>query len=277
MHGKLTCVVNDIAGDNDRLLSEHGLSFWVEMDAGVVLFDTGKSEKVLSNNLSVLNLDPQRIRGVALSHAHRDHTGGLGFILKNHPGMDIYSHPDIFTQRYSLKNGEYVRIGIPDEIEESLKKASLHMSSHPAQILPGLWTTGEITDRTEREGGSANHFTHEEVAWLPDRYRDDISLVLDLGDHLALICGCCHAGLLNTLFHVKKVFSKPVKLVMGGTHLLAAEKAYLEYITEKLEEHFPSVQYYLNHCTGEVAVKFLAETFSSRASDFPAGASVILI
>ena len=46
------------------------------------------------------------------------------------------------------------------------------------EILPHLWTTGEITRRPEPEGRSAAHFIQTVSGWAPDTYRDDLSLVL---------------------------------------------------------------------------------------------------
>ena len=48
MSSRITCVVNDTALEKTGLQSEHGLSFWIETENGVVLFDTGQSAKVFS-------------------------------------------------------------------------------------------------------------------------------------------------------------------------------------------------------------------------------------
>ena len=270
---KITCVVNDVVKENAGLKSEHGLSFWIETEGGVVLLDAGQSSEVLTHNLSALDLDVSKVKAVALSHGHNDHTGGLAVILDQTPGIDIYANSDILAKRYSLKNGEYRFIGIPEEISIKLESATLHLSTSPQEIIPGLWTTGEITDRPEREGGSASHFTRSGDLWQNDHYRDDMSLVLEMENNNILICGCCHAGLLNTLAQVSSTFAKPIKYIFGGTHLLAAEMPYLSYLKDKLEENYPRVEYYLNHCTGQNAIDYLSDVFNSRVKEFPAGSS----
>ncbi len=274
MSTKIICVVNDIAIENAGLKSEHGLSFWIETENGVVLLDSGQSSEVFSHNLSVLDLDAAKVKAVALSHGHNDHTGGLAAILDHNPEVDIYANPGIMTPRYSLKKGEYIYIGMPENVRERLAEAHLHISAEPQEIVPGLWTSGKIEDRQEREGGSANHFIRSDDSWQADHYRDDLSLVLEMDDSIALICGCCHAGLLNTLFQVQSSFSKPVAYIFGGTHLVTSEKPYLSYLKDKLNEHFPKADYYLNHCTGSTAIQYLSKKLDSRVMEFPAGRTV---
>ena len=137
-----------------------------------------------------------------------------------------------------------------------------------------VWTTGEITSRTEFEGRSPHHYIQAGNGWQPDPYRDDISLVLKTNQGLVVICGCCHAGILNTLFHVERKFGGPILAVLGGLHLLYAEDQYLEHVVQVFDERFPDVSFYLNHCTGENAFNKLAAAFGSQIRACPAGTLV---
>jgi len=74
---KITCVIDNSVLRSSNLWGEHGLSFWIATDQGCALFDTGRSGSVLLHNLGVLNINPQELKVVILSHAHNDHTGGL--------------------------------------------------------------------------------------------------------------------------------------------------------------------------------------------------------
>ncbi len=271
---KITCVVDNNAKENTGLRSEHGLSFWIETEDGVLIFDTGQTAAALALNLGLLNLNIQDADTLALSHAHYDHTGGLEFILSQKKNLKIYAHSDLFQPRYSFREGEYRSIGIRLTQEELSQRAELHLSDSPQEIFPNLWTTGEISPRPEAEGRSPHHFIRVNGEWQPDPYLDDLSLVLKTPKGLILICGCCHAGLLNTLLHVQKKFSGPIISIFGGTHLRATSEAELRQVAERLETRHPNVELYLNHCTGKEAQAFLANLFGERVKAFPAGATL---
>jgi 7,8-dihydropterin-6-yl-methyl-4-(beta-D-ribofuranosyl)aminobenzene 5'-phosphate synthase len=274
MTTRIICVSNDIVVKDSTLLSEHGLSFWIRTEYGTVLFDTGQTPGVLSHNLKELRLSLQNIDMLALSHAHYDHTGGLVAVLSNNTKLVMFAHPDIFRPRYSLRQGEYRSIGLAYDQFSLSQQIKLNLSNTPTEITPNLWTTGEISERPEPVGGSPNLFIHDGVDWQPDPYRDDMSLVLETTLGLVVICGCCHAGILNTLFHVERKFKGPILAVLGGLHLLYAEDQYLEHVVRVFDEHFPDVSFYLNHCTGGNTFNKLVNAFGSRVKACPAGTIV---
>ncbi len=90
---------------------------------------------------------------------------------------------------------------------------------------------------------------------------------------LVIVCGCCHAGLLNTLAHVRRIFNKEIEAVVGGAHLADVEAKALEHAINYLRAtSLKDVPYlYLNHCTGERALATLAQAFGKKASPCPAG------
>lgn len=267
----IICVVNNDVKEDTHLHGEHGLSFWIQTEHGVVLLDTGQTPGVLSHNLKELRLSFQDVDMLALSHAHYDHTGGLEAVLSSNPTLTLFAHPDIFRPRYALRQGEYRSIGLAYDQFSLSQRIKLNLSAAPTAIVPDLWTTGEISERLEPVGGSPNLFIRDGADWQPDPYRDDISLVLKTNQGLVVICGCCHAGILNTLFHVERKFGGPVLAVLGGLHLLYAEDQYIEHVVHVFDERFPDVSLYLNHCTGENAFKKLGNAFGSLVRACPAG------
>jgi 7,8-dihydropterin-6-yl-methyl-4-(beta-D-ribofuranosyl)aminobenzene 5'-phosphate synthase len=263
MEMRITCLVDNAARAGSRLRAEHGLAFLIETDAGRVLFDTGQSGTVLMHNCAVLGIDPGTIDALAISHAHYDHTGGLPALLEGtRPGIPLYAHPDLFRERFSQRRNETAarEIGVPLAKEALASQATLHLSTDPQEVLPGIWTTGEITSRSEPEGRSAHHLVRSEGGWAPDLYRDDMSLVVHGDSGAVLLCGCCHAGLLNTLSHVRRTFRSPITAIAGGTHLVSADANHMQRVCKAMLETGSLRRLYLNHCSGEDALCALRGT-----------------
>jgi 7,8-dihydropterin-6-yl-methyl-4-(beta-D-ribofuranosyl)aminobenzene 5'-phosphate synthase len=267
---RVVCVVDNSVLPLSAFWGEHGLAFWIESGGERMLFDTGASGTVLLHNLEIAGLSLQSLYALALSHSHPDHTGGLPALLKQRRGIPTYAHPDLFRPRYSRKKGEMQSKWLPLSPEALRQESEMHLSDAPQFIGEGVWTTGEILNRSEPEGRSAHHFVRSGEDWIADPYRDDISLVLETKAGLYLVCGCCHAGLLNTLAHVRRMFGKYPIGVMGGTHLIGASQEQLDHTVECLRE-MGSPQLHLNHCTGQPAYVALSQAFGDRVAHCPAG------
>ena len=268
---KTTCVIDNAVQHGSPFWGEHGLSFLIETDNGGILFDTGQTEAVLSHNLDLLGSAPRGITALVLSHAHVDHTGGLVAALALMPGLALYASPNLFRPRYAIRGGEYRSIGLSITRDELAQRVDLRFSETPFRIVPEVWTTGEITDRSEPEGRSSRHVVPADNGWQPDTYRDDMSLVVETEGGLTVICGCCHAGLLNTLARVHQVFQRPIVAIIGGTHLIDAGATHLQHVIEVLQRVYRSPLLYLNHCTGERAYIALTNAFGDQVKPFPAG------
>jgi 7,8-dihydropterin-6-yl-methyl-4-(beta-D-ribofuranosyl)aminobenzene 5'-phosphate synthase len=268
---KITCVIDNTVQQGSAYWGEHGLVFYLETDQGHVLFDTGQSGAVLQHNLTLLDKSLANVSGLILSHAHHDHTGGLSTVLSEKPGLPLYASPDLFRPRFGLREDGYKSIGLTLTQSELAKMAELRLNEAPVEVLPGVWTTGEINERPEPEGRSPRHFVPAGDKWQPDPYQDDFSLVLETQEGVVVICGCCHAGLLNTLAHVRRLFPDPIIAILGGTHLVTADEAHLQRVIEILRDRYDSPRLYLNHCTGTQAYVALVHAFGERVSACPAG------
>jgi 7,8-dihydropterin-6-yl-methyl-4-(beta-D-ribofuranosyl)aminobenzene 5'-phosphate synthase len=270
---RVVCLVDDaVAGG--RYWGEHGLSFWIESAAGVVLFDTGQSGTVLLHNLELARLDPRRIDAIVLSHAHNDHMGGLDAMLRETGRRPLYAHSDLLRERFSRHGSQIDRIGPVLGCEPLERRVDLHLSAQAQQVLPGVHTSGEISSRSEPEGRSNGHLVRDANGWSADPYRDDLSVVLQTAQGLVLVCGCCHAGLLNTLQQVHSTFGRPVHTIVGGMHLGSANEQQLQHIMEVLRGA-DAPRMYPNHCTGQSAYVALSNAFGERVAPCPAGTELV--
>jgi 7,8-dihydropterin-6-yl-methyl-4-(beta-D-ribofuranosyl)aminobenzene 5'-phosphate synthase len=267
---KITCLVDNSVQTRSTLWGEHGLAFLIEAEGRGVLFDTGASGAVLLHNLLEIKALPDSATAVALSHAHYDHTGGLGAFLGLRSGLPLYAHPDLLRERFSRQDEGMRSRGLRLAEPDLRSLTDLHLSAAPQEILPGVWTTGEIVERPEPEGRSPHHFIRYGEGWAPDPYRDDMAMVLDSPMGLVLVCGCCHAGLLNTLAHVQRTFGRDPVAVVGGTHLGNADADHLNHLVKELDR-LGAPALYLNHCTGLKAHLALAFAFDEQVHPCPAG------
>jgi 7,8-dihydropterin-6-yl-methyl-4-(beta-D-ribofuranosyl)aminobenzene 5'-phosphate synthase len=274
------CLVDNTALRGSTLWGEHGVAFTIETPDGSLLFDTGQSGDVLVHNAEQMHIDFKRFDALVVSHAHHDHTGGLAhFLALGRPGTPLYANPDLFRERFALKDGKAHSIGLRLSQAEVTGHVNLHLSTEPTEILSGVWTTGEISERPDFKGRSSQHHIRVGGTWQPDPYKDDLSLVIQTSQGLVVICGCCHAGLLNTLAHIRRCFSQPVRAIIGGTHLASARPEDLEHVRITLKDQGlgDSPILYLNHCTGERAQAFLAQAFGEKMKSCPAGTELVLI
>jgi 7,8-dihydropterin-6-yl-methyl-4-(beta-D-ribofuranosyl)aminobenzene 5'-phosphate synthase len=112
---------------------------------------------------------------------------------------------------------------------------------------------------------------------VADAYLDDMALVLEQEGHVMLLCGCCHAGLLNTLAHAVGVVGRPIEVVAGGLHLTSATEEELEHICSVLGEEPALQRIQPNHCSGEAAFVALTNAFgASVVRPCPAGTTLEL-
>ena len=100
---KITIVYDNEA--NPGLKSGWGFSCLIEAKEKI-LFDTGDSGEHLIYNLRQLNVQPESVAAVVISHPHWDHTGGLKELLKPNNSAEVF-HPKSFSKPTEVSPGGY--------------------------------------------------------------------------------------------------------------------------------------------------------------------------
>lgn len=114
---KITIISDNTVYKKD-LKSEWGFSCLVEVEnLPNILFDTGASGSVLLYNLEKLDINPESIECVIISHDHLDHTGGLEDFLEVNSNVKLYL-PSTFSS--TPKAEEVIRVKGPVEIYKNV-------------------------------------------------------------------------------------------------------------------------------------------------------------
>ena len=260
---RITTLVENTV-NKSGLLAEHGLSLLLETEDEVILFDTGQGSTLIYNAAD-MGIDLSRIGKIVLSHGHSDHTGGLGDALKASGGAHVYGHPSIFDERYSKTKCEQRSIGIPYTREcLQLRGAELHLSKTPIQITHSIQTTGEVKRQTDFETIHDRLRVMRDGVLMKDELMDDLALMIDGQEGVAVIFGCGHSGVINTLIQVKRtVGDTPISMVIGGIHLMDATTDRIDRTIHELKK-FNIGKLALCHCTGMLAMVKLYEAFGDK-------------
>lgn len=212
-----------------ELRTDWGFACWVEIGETVVLFDTGGDSAILLRNMAQLSLNPQAIDIIVLSHIHSDHVGGLLGLLDARIGASASSvEPPVV----------YVPATFPASFKADVRaRTDLVEVTDPAEILPGVHTTGEVGSSIVEQ-----------------------ALVVETGDGLAVVTGCAHPGIVEMVRKAKEAADGEVALVMGGFHLGGASQGQIEGIIADFRQL--GVQRVAPcHCTGDRARQMLADAF----------------
>jgi 7,8-dihydropterin-6-yl-methyl-4-(beta-D-ribofuranosyl)aminobenzene 5'-phosphate synthase len=259
---RITTLSENTAG-NGEILAEWGLSILIETGQASILFDTGKSISA-GHNADTLGVDLSRVDKIVLSHSHGDHTGGLKEILrKMRKEVEIVAHPDVWEAKYALRQGEADRfIGIPfQHYELENLGARFNLTREPVTLADNIMTTGEVPMVTDYEKVDTALFVKEENGWRPDTVADDQAIIISTPSGLAIILGCAHRGIINTLYHAQKLTgTERIHTVIGGSHLLDASEERLWLTIAALRE-LGTPRLGLCHCTGLPVASLLAQEF----------------
>jgi len=205
--------------------SDWGFSCLIEGAEKTILFDTGTKPEILMQNIEALNVDPNSIDLIVISHNHGDHTGGLRTILEKNSKVKVY-----------------LPFSTPASFIESIQStgATVFTEKDPKQILDGVYLTGEMgTDILEQ------------------------SLILDTPKGLVVVTGCSHQGIVNILERTKEIVNKNIYLVFGGFHLLRHSEEMVKDIISKFKSN--GVQKCgCTHCTGDEAIQLFKDAFGDN-------------
>jgi 7,8-dihydropterin-6-yl-methyl-4-(beta-D-ribofuranosyl)aminobenzene 5'-phosphate synthase len=271
---KVTVIIDNTENPCSDLCTEHGLSFYFEIDHKKWMLDVGASSSY-AENAGKLGISIADVDVLMLSHAHADHTGGLRTFLEKNSHAKIYLSSHIDDRGYySTRRGRKRNISIDNELLKAypdrfvMVDSDFRISSHVSlqTEIPNRYLRPKA-NATLLAGEKQDNFDHEIVVKIQD----------EQGAHL--LSSCSHLGILNTL---ATCLEGTVQTYIGGLHLIDsdAEHTYetdaeLKEIGERIRQDYPDLKIYTGHCTGAHAMEVLSTILGERIQLFYTGAEII--
>lgn len=166
----------------EGLKTSWGFSCIIKGTEKTILFDTGGDGSILLANMEKLDINPEEIDLIVLSHIHGDHVGGLNRFLEINPEVDVYV-PESFPKDSK------------DEIKE--QGANVIDVQNSVEICENVYSTGELGTSIIEQ-----------------------SLIIQTEKGLIVITGCAHPGIVEIVEKAKTLTENKVLFVMGGFHLV---------------------------------------------------------
>lgn len=202
---KLTVLCDNNSIIDNYLLAEPALSFLIEDNDEVILFDTGYSD-VFLRNAEKMNIDLTKITKIIFSHGHNDHTKGVEHLLNLKQDIEVIAHPNVDEKKVY----EGLDVSMPLKLKDFPGNFKITTTKEPLKISDNMWFLGEIKREVQQ------------VKPLGDDYLYDDSALLYVGDSkITIITGCSHSGICNIVEQAKRVSGiDDIEIIIGGFHML---------------------------------------------------------
>jgi 7,8-dihydropterin-6-yl-methyl-4-(beta-D-ribofuranosyl)aminobenzene 5'-phosphate synthase len=270
--------------NSSKFVGEHGLAMSIEIkehdSKKVFLLDAGGPKASVVQNAEAMGFDFGAVDKLLLSHGHVDHYGGFLVVLpKLKEGCELILSPQAYNQNMILvsKSGEnYPPEVLTERFRELQKENAFKLNiklpplnkgliekiatennlkiveiSEPIKLAEGIATSGEIEVFNDSEITKGMYLMKSRKEFAKNTFRDEISIYINIKDKgLAVISGCGHTGIVNTIKHGQKLTGvDKIYAVIGGFHKEWESSQEIDDVVKYFEEINPEITCGM-HCTG---------------------------
>lgn len=269
---KLTVLIDNISKD-EKLLSEWGLSVYIEYKDKKILLDTGASGTFLEN-AKALGIDLSKLDFGLLSHAHYDHADGLTDFFESYADIPFYISRNCRENAYGMKEEGLKYIGIKEGVLEKYADR-IHYVQGNLEISPGVWliehSKKDYKEIALRGGLYRKEKGKEEV--LPEDFDHEQSLVLETEEGLLIFNSCSHTGMENIVEEVRRQLpGQKILAYFGGLHLFILKDDEIQHVADLIGK-LGIEKVMTGHCTGDHAFELLQARYPDVMQQFYSGFS----
>lgn len=261
---KITLLIENNS-NKKNILTEHGISFYIEYKDNKIVFDTGQSDKFLKNS-EQLGIDLSQLDSVFISHGHYDHSGGLKPLLESIPAKTTVNiGSGFFANKGKCTDIGFTYLGVPFNKEElETAGANFKEIDKDCEISPGFHIITNIENKKESYFCIKNNDNIKK-----DEFPEELSLIFETKKGLVVVVGCSHCGIFSIINRVKERFpNQSIHSLVGGFHYMKENDPTIIAAGEKLlKQDITNIG--ISHCTGLNFGKLMLDKsfFSFNAGD----------
>lgn len=266
---------------NGQLAKEHGLSLYIETVNRKIVFDTGVSGNFV-DNASKMGIDLQDVDTLVISHAHKDHSGGLLRFLEINSKATVFMSSKVDNEYYAKMLCVAKNISMPTEIITNYKERIIFIDDFTT-LGDEIFILTKFVRHYPLVKGNKNLFVKQENKLIVDDFSHELALVIRNHDKLVMISGCSHNGIENMIETLRDVFPQTkIQAVIGGFHLLDFPKSIWVESKDGIKKigkrllGYEIEKIYTCHCTGKRAFYLLKEVMGNTLEYFNTGMEVEL-
>jgi len=214
-------IIYDNYQANTDLDTDWGFACLVKYEGKQLLFDAGRDSELYKKNVSLLDIHPEEIPSLFISHEHGDHTAGIPWIIEINPSVKCYL-PASYAEQLKASGS------LPPN-SKSIKK--------PSHLYGPFYSTGDDFVSFREQG-----------------------LVIKTEQGGVLITGCGHPGIVAMVGVAEKDLGIKIHTVIGGLHLMSTSGEDVEVIAANLIE-MGVKQICPTHCTGDKSIAAIKASF----------------
>jgi len=231
----VTIIYDNYQKEKD-LETDWGFACLVEYQGNSLLFDAGRRADLYKKNVKLLEINPEEIPSLFISHEHGDHTAGMPWITEVNPSVKCYL-PSSYAEQLRAS--------------DQLPPNSIGVEK-PMHMYGPFFSTGDSFVKFREQG-----------------------LVIKTDKGGVLITGCGHPGAVEMVKAAKEELGIEVHTLIGGLHLMQSSDKELEQLSITLKE-MGIRKICPTHCTGEKSIAFFKKSYGAGYIQGGTGKEIVI-